>query len=193
MQLTLVVIHGVPGAGKSTLMPKLRRDLNLPAIGKDQIKENLYDTVGTGDLRWKEMLGRASIRMLYHVADEVLALEQSLIIENAFFKEFAAQELADLAHKHQARIIEVYCKLAVAMAKKRFIERQESGQRHPGHQDNLHAQIINNPAFWRRYDPLDIGTRLDFDTSKPDEVAYQRLLITLRNILQEAKHAPATN
>lgn len=41
----LVVIQGAPGSGKTTLVEKLRQDIGLPIIGKDDIKEMLFDHI----------------------------------------------------------------------------------------------------------------------------------------------------
>jgi predicted kinase len=185
MQLTLFVIQGVPGAGKSTLKLQLAGDLQLPAIGKDDIKEPLFETLGTRNLAWKEMLGRAAIKMLYTVADEVLATGQSLIIENAFFTSFAQKDIAELAGTYNARVIEIYCHVDTALAKQRFIDREASGERHPGHRDDLHAAYLEDPAFWARYQPLDVGKRLTFDTTKKSAAAYAALLNDLRKEMEK--------
>jgi predicted kinase len=183
--LTLIVVQGVPGSGKTTLLRRLKSDLQLPGIGKDDIKEPLYDVLGTGDLVWKEMLGRASIGMLYIVADQVLDLGQSLIIENAFFKQYASEDIKALAAKHNARIMEVYCEVDIARAKQRFIARQESGERHPGHRDDLHATYISDPAFWARYQPLEIGELLVINTETFEDSKYDALLASLKQRLED--------
>lgn len=183
MNPKLVVLQGVPGAGKTTLMSRLAKDLSLPAVAKDEIKENLYEIFGTVDLAWKEMLGRASIRMLYELIDELLAAKQSFIVENAFFSQYAVPQLTELASKHNAEIIEIYCHVSIDVAKQRFVERQKSGQRHPGHRDDLHAKYIEDEKFWARYQPLNIGTSFTIQTEKSDEGAYQLLIAELRKVL----------
>jgi len=40
-----VVVSGAPGAGKSTLAGPLAERLGLPLIGKDHIKETLFDHI----------------------------------------------------------------------------------------------------------------------------------------------------
>jgi predicted kinase len=49
----LIVVTGVPGAGKSTLAGPLADALNLPLFSLDRIKESLYDVAGAAlTSRW---------------------------------------------------------------------------------------------------------------------------------------------
>lgn len=59
----LVVVTGMPAAGKTTLAKSLRRELCLPLIAREEIKERLYDTLGTGDIEWSNRLGSAASQL----------------------------------------------------------------------------------------------------------------------------------
>jgi tRNA uridine 5-carbamoylmethylation protein Kti12 len=50
--MTLVLVTGPPTSGKTTLARPLAHHLDLPLLGKDAIKEALFDTLGTGDRAW---------------------------------------------------------------------------------------------------------------------------------------------
>ncbi len=61
----LVIINGAPGAGKTTLGRRLAKDLELPFLSKDDIKECLFGALGWSDRAWSMKLGRASVELLF--------------------------------------------------------------------------------------------------------------------------------
>jgi predicted kinase len=55
--VTLILVTGPPASGKTTLAQPLARQLGVPLLGKDTVKEALFDTLGTGDRAWSRRLG----------------------------------------------------------------------------------------------------------------------------------------
>ena len=56
--MLLILVSGPSAAGKSSLAETIARELRLPLIAKDTIKEALFDTLGVLDLL-KRMADRA--------------------------------------------------------------------------------------------------------------------------------------
>ena len=71
--MTLVLVTGPPASGKTTLARPLAHHLDLPLLGKDTIKEALFDTLGTGDRAWSRRLGAASYGVLLAMLREIPA------------------------------------------------------------------------------------------------------------------------
>lgn len=63
----LVLVNGAPASGKSTLAARLARELALPLIAKDALKEVLFDTLGAPDHARSRELSAASYDLIYAV------------------------------------------------------------------------------------------------------------------------------
>ena len=71
MVTVLVVVTGPPASGKTSLARTLARELGLPWIGKDALKEPLYEVIGSGD-DLEPKLEEAARRLLLTVAQAQL-------------------------------------------------------------------------------------------------------------------------
>jgi predicted kinase len=82
-KLTLVLMAGLPGAGKTTLASKLGRDLGWHVIDKDKLKERLLQQ-GMGD----EQAGFAAYNQSFDAALDALMKQQSVILDSAALHPF---------------------------------------------------------------------------------------------------------
>jgi predicted kinase len=156
----LVLVTGPPAAGKTTLARPLAAALGLPLVGKDLIKEALFDALGAGDRGWSRRLGVASYEVLYAVA---AALPAGVLDAN-FGPEAAPRLLALDAH-----LIEVCCRCPADEVERRFTAR--APHRHPGHVDHQLALEIK-AMLARGAGPLRLGGPvLEVDTTRPVDVA----------------------
>src|SRR5258708_9236941 len=137
----LIIVTGRPAAGKSTLARWLAAQLQLPLVSKDTIREVLFDRLGWKDRPWAQLLGRASIDLMFYFAEAPLSTGHSLILDNAFAPALSTERFQDLKSRFRARIIQVVCDSDPATLTRRFIERALSGGRHPGHGDQA---VIDN-------------------------------------------------
>lgn len=163
--MNLIIISGLPATGKSTIAKELSEKLNIPLIAKDTIKEFLFDTLGAKDRDWSRTLGKASNEFLYELTDKLLADGYSIIVENAFEKEYAKPRLEGIIRAHKPNVLEVHCSTDPDVRRKRLIERNENGDRHAGHVDTVNYPTDDDVEPLEKYAVLDIGKTLMLDTT----------------------------
>jgi len=180
----LIVVQGIPGTGKTTLSRKLAKDLPMPRIGKDDIKELLFDHMGIGDGAWSRDIGRATADMLFVLMDDLAGAGRSFMVESAFYVEFAIPRITEIVQRHGITMLELYCTTDREVRSKRFIERYQSGDRHPGHVDTVQTDRTPDELD-SIYAPLNIGTCITVDTTVFGEAEYQALLARIQSVLAE--------
>lgn len=171
----LVIVNGAPGSGKSTLAGKLATALRLPLLMKDEFKESLYDTVGGGnpvDLAWSSQLGKATYALLYLVSSRLAEAGCGAILEANFYRGWSEIELAPLVAR--TRAVQVHCGGDSETIIRRYRERSERGERHPGHNDLGVIPRLRENLSTGRCEPLEFDIplcRVDTTTSE-EEVRY---------------------
>lgn len=127
-----VIVTGIPAAGKSTMAAYLAQSLQLPLISKDTIKERLFDEIGFQSREEKNQLGITATHLMYDMADQLMRCGQPFILESNF--ENAARDgLMDLLNRHGYWGITVTMTGDHRVLYDRFVERNQSPERHRGH------------------------------------------------------------
>lgn len=123
----VILLTGLPGSGKTTLSRPMAKELHLPVLHLDTIKEAIFDSVGYSTRAWSEFLSTAGreigMRQLPQVGPCILDMFMTLAEARARLKDQA--EL----------VVEIHCRLSYEAAYERFSVRARSGERHPGHVD----------------------------------------------------------
>jgi predicted kinase len=168
----LVVVTGPPASGKTTLARSLARELGLPWIGKDALKEQLYEVLGSGE-ELEPKLEEAARRLLLTVADAQLAAGLSAIVESNFDRDSDLEPLERLWREHEGtEVVQIHCSGDEEVLLARFSERAASGARHPGHGDEPEdAAEVKADLERGRWDPFDLpGKLIEVDLSRDVEV-----------------------
>lgn len=148
-----MVVHGIPGTGKSTIATPLAAELGLALIAKDSIKESLWDALGPGDRTWSSKLGAAAMEVLWRLAAEAGAA----VLESNFHRAFA--------HRFDALegpLVEVHCTCDPDLARARYANRR----RHPCHFDSTYGLDMFD-RWVAEAGPLGLaGTLITVDTTE---------------------------
>lgn len=129
----LVLVNGAPASGKSQLAGWLARELGLPLIAKDAIKESLFETLGAPDEDRSRQLSRASYALVYAMAGWLLESGAGAVIDCNFHRGPAEPALRPLAAR--ARAVLLHCQTTREEIIQRYQHRATTGERHPGHHD----------------------------------------------------------
>ena len=181
----LIIVTGLPATGKSTLATWLGKQLAIPFIHKDAIKEILFDVLGWSDRAWSQKIGAASIELLYYFAQMSLMAGKSIIIENTFRPDLASAKLSALARQANAGTIQIICRASTEVVYQRFQQRAEAGLRHPGHVDR---QVLDEPKVSLDDRPLRLdmdGEVIEIDTTDFSTVCYESILAQVKAIMGE--------
>jgi len=176
----LVVVQGAPGVGKTTLLKRLKSSLTLPVLGKDDIKEMLFDTIHQSDREFSRLQGVASFEMLYSFAETFLGAGHDVMIEGAFHHEVARPNIQNLISRTNARFLEIYCHIDEDTRIMRVTERVTAGTRHPAHLDHG----VMQPGSGEAYGQLMLGDVIDVDmTDQLSDETYAQIMQQIRRCL----------
>jgi predicted kinase len=155
-----VVVLGPPASGKSTVAPALARELRLPLVAKDTIKDSLLSVLGADDIEESRQLGRAAVSAMLAVAS---ASPAGAVLESNFYR-----SAADRLRRLPGFVVEVFCRCPPEVAQARFSAR--AGTRDAGYFDQSRtAEELWNSAIC---EPVAGGWPvIEVDTTMPLDIA----------------------
>ena len=172
----LVVVTGPPASGKSSIARDLASALEIPFISKDELKERLYEVLGSGD-DVEDTVDTAALAILFSVARSNLDAGVGVLVESNFDADSDTAPFREI----DARIVQVHCGGDTDELVRTFAERSASGDRHPGHDDAPEdAADVREKIEAGCWDPLEIpGDVIRVDTTD-GKVDVDRLASRIR-------------
>jgi predicted kinase len=170
-----VLVTGPPASGKTSLAVPLARDLGLPALAKDTIKEVMHDGLPPSGSRaaWSRHLSDTSYALVLALVESVPAavLDLNLPLEWASRFDELDRPLA-----------QVFCRCPQEVLERRLLERATT--RHPAHQDDVILDDVRSQGV-RGTEPAPLNAPLlEVDTSAPVDIAM--VAGRLRDVLLKA-------
>jgi glucokinase len=163
----IILVNGVPASGKSTVASVIGRELSMPILALDTIKEAFFDHVGIGDRAHNRLLGKASYQAIFStIAGFPDGLGAIVDAWHGFQPREALQE--HLARASAGPVLEVWCHGPPVVIAERY--RSRANVRHPGHPPASFAEEL--AALAARARPLGLGPVIDVPTDRMlDEAA----------------------
>lgn len=188
----LVIVSGAPASGKTTLGRRLAEDFQLPFIGKDDIKEILFETLGWSDRAWSIKLGIATYHLLYQAVEVQLRAQRSLVVESNFRAGSALARFLALQETYGFEPFQIICRADRDVILARYLARAQAGQRHPGHIDHVvHSEMLASMTE-EEFGVMPIGgASVVVDTTNFAAVNFEHVSQTLRAFIDGV--APSTN
>ena len=187
-----MLVGGAPASGKTQLARQLAARYGALLCAKDQIKEVLFDTLGTGPQSaaspavsaspaasagaglWSRRLSDASFALMFHLAPALLHAQRPLLLEGNFRPGEHESAVAPLLCAGRAQLIQILCYASIATRAARLAARADDATRHPAHQD---ARIdVHRPAPCFLALP---GMQLSYDSELDPRGALERLFAEL--------------
>jgi len=158
----LVLVNGVPASGKSGVARALSDATGWPILSIDTVKNPFLAEIEGVDRPFNRKLGRASMAAMFALAREAPA--GTTFVLDAWFG-FQPRDFLDplLADAGVGSVVELWCSAPPETIGARYAARvADRPAGHPGF--DYVPELI---ALATRARPLDIGLRLDIDTTGP--------------------------
>jgi predicted kinase len=162
-QRRIVLVSGPPASGKTTVARPLAEALGFALLTKDDIKEALFISMNgpPGDVEWSRQLSDAAMHVLWSLAP---CCPQAVLEANFRTQsDFERGRLTDLIRLPGTRLVEVFCRVPLDEAARRFAERARLERHHPAHP----LREMSVERLMPYAEPFSLSPVIEIDTSRP--------------------------
>jgi hypothetical protein len=133
LEKVLILIAGMPGVGKTRFANYLSEKLQIALISKDKLKEIIWDKLHFDPSIRTESRKYAGLAydLSFYFCEMLMGTSQPVIFESNFTK-LGVDIFQPMVKKYGYKVINVLFYGDPEVIRKRFVEREISGERHPG-------------------------------------------------------------
>lgn len=194
----IIVLAGMPASGKSTLAAAISKELCLPVIAKDKLKESLFDVLGFENYQQKRNLDHAANALLISVAESMILSDTPVILDNNF-DSISAEAFNALCDKYSCKCVTVMLGGETEAFYQRYVKRDNLHLRHLGHVLQEHypprpGDSLDHEMTREEFDEKFIkrgmtefrcrGERIDVDATHPETIDAAALLEQIRALIK---------
>ena len=195
--MNLILMAGLPASGKSSFASYASKELSIPVIAKDDIKEKLFDAIGFKSYSEKTKLDIAAANIMMFLASKMLEVGESVILDNNF-EDRNIENLKAVIEKYPCNVITVRFDCDMKEAYRRYVLRDKDPSRHIGHvlmtcyppvEGVVDAvKDMTEESFCEKYTRrgtmrFSMGKLICVDATDFKSVCYQQILQQLKAVL----------
>ncbi len=182
----IVLVAGVPAAGKTYFANVLSRETKLPLICKDKIKEVMWESI-----KWDNTV-RTESRKYGNVAydlsllftENLMKSGNSLIFESNFHPTYV-DVLKPLIEKYDYKVVTILLDGDLKILHKRFLDRDKSAERHEGLVSNYFQDYKTFEECVASLREFSIGEKLIIDTTILNEIDYTNAIMAVKDLIKQ--------
>jgi predicted kinase len=148
VQMTLIMILGLPGTGKTSLAKELSRSLsNSPIyLSTDIVRRNLFDFshhhyVPFGDKLYTEEKRNLVYNALYLIVDILLSQKHSVIVDATFYSQVKRQPLIKICQRLNQKLKVIKTTCSEDIIKQRIQKRKKQDNNASDADFNIYLEI----------------------------------------------------
>lgn len=161
--MKLVIVSGPEATGKTFIGRYVASLLNCQYVSKDMIKEALFESEShnTWNYSWYEQKAK---QIFFDTVEDFINQNKTMVIESNFIGPDRSQLIRLL--NDNVLLTEIYCTTKGLTSFKRFVKRNESGNRHKGHHDRrwylkvLFQDLLRYVYIDWPYKPMNLNERV---------------------------------
>ncbi len=175
----LILIGGSLATGKTTLAGFLEEQVGIKRISMDELKEAFFDLAGYKNRDWSKCIGSLAWPVFKEFIEMYVQRGEDVIAEATFLWPDDSEWIESLVDRHGVDVRQLWMTTDPLVARKRFIERSQSQERHPGHCDELEHVLgeFDERFFKQTFEPLAISGKTKIvDTTDFNSVDHDSIL-----------------